>query len=355
MNSIVHQGVKQFFFIILYDVINMDQLAQDLSNALDGTSDLLSCNKVKKGKTWKCRSKPKCCLIALGSSVPKSSAVSEDSDSSLDNQVPQQMEISMHIARQWSDSDEIISKVNKHNCHLSSWRHCATSMGESDSVNENFQSSREPRRKRKFKRMTVDPPSTADHEFQCLSNVSLFSQKHKRLCNIKSSKISKHSIKSSKLSKLSVSQLSAEMENICRNFTAASCGKRKRCSHERSIECNSNDCKEATSGKNSIDAYRCSNPHRSVEYVIDRACDASSSGVSSSDSECGLTNDESREADDEQSDFFHEPGPVSGVPGFPPLWHDNQLMSDISDPKFKLVLSENIYDVSEARQRFGIQ
>ncbi len=47
----------------------------------------------------------------------------------------------------------------------------------------------------------------------------------------------------------------------------------------------------------------------------------SSSSVSGSESDPGFyTNDDGREADDEQSDWYQESGPTWGVPGIKPCW-----------------------------------
>ena len=53
------------------------------------------------------------------------------------------------------------------------------------------------------------------------------------------------------------------------------------------------------------------------------------SSLSSSefDSDINVNNEDAREADDEQSDFFHEPGPACGIPDIVPWW-ENERVTD---------------------------
>lgn len=266
MDRFIINGIKQLYVLKPYYSKSMDELAKDLTTALDESSDRrIHEVKVKRSKSWKCRSKSKCGI--LGSSVPKSSTKSEDSESSLDNWIQRQMDFSTNGSYQHTDSDDILHKVNHHNYHLNSWRHCAPNVGESDSVNENLHPSREPRRKRKFKRMAIDPPSVAEQDFAALPSISSFSQKNKRPRSLKTHKVSKLLVKAPR--RTTVSQLSAEMENICKDFgnAASSSGKRKRCAHERSIECSGCDCKEFMASKGNSDGCRFSTTCRHMKYI----------------------------------------------------------------------------------------
>ncbi|XP_054709308.1 uncharacterized protein LOC129219014 [Uloborus diversus] len=321
----------------------MDELTEDFNTALDNSFSLLmSSESAEKTRSWKHTSPSKCVFNPTASFVVKSSALSEDSCSSfsLDNKIQFQRDFSTNGSHHQSDSDEISTQQNY---QLRAWRHCATNIGESDSVNENFHACRTPRRKRKFKRMSVDPPSIVDHDFQILA------QKTKRFRNFRSQKLSKISSKCNKFSKLTASQLSVEMENICRSFATAACGKRKRCSHERNPECHSYDCKDFVTDKIASDETSDSSNlchHTDFHNGITR--DFSSTDISSSESEC----DEHREADDELSDFFQELGPTYGVPYIPATLLNPECSNDADmlDSSFQPLISDVLQNKSEERR-----
>ncbi|GFY75491.1 g-patch domain-containing protein [Trichonephila inaurata madagascariensis] len=327
----------------------MNELAKDLNEALDASSDIQNVDNTRKHK---CRAfvKTKSLPSFGNSSLKMNQPKSDDSESSIDTWIQGKLSFSTNH----TDTDDRWGcKVNSHDYPISTWRQYAANVGESDSLNENLCQSRELRRKRKFKRMSVDPPYVAENESATLPCVTTFSQKNKRLRNRKSTKLSKLSVKSPKLSKIkTVSPFSSKMDDFSMDFknTVTSSGKRKRCAHERSVECNGCDCKGMKAGKG-IASYPC----RHSECSNSKSQDFNSSGLSSSESECeALTNDESREADDEHSDFFQESGPSYGVPNFSMWWDENDLIPDdeqFSDPKFDAILSEKFCDLSEAAKR----
>lgn len=349
MEKYITQKIEELHLLSSWHLETMNELAKDLNDALDASSDIQNIDSTRKHK---CRSytKTKGGLVLRNCLAKTNLPKSDDSESSIDTWVQGQLGFS---ANHTDADDRWGCKVNSHDYPITTWRQYATNLGESDSLNENLCQSRELRRKRKFKRMTVDPPYVAENESATLPCLSTFSQKCKRLRNRKSTKLSKLSTKSSKLSKIkTVSQLSPKMEDFRMDFksTATSSGKRKRCAHERSIECNGCDCKGMITGKG-ITLYPC----RHLGCSNSKSQDINSSGLSSSDSECEvLTNDESREADDEHSDFFQESGPTCGVPNFSMWWDDNDLIPDdeqFSNPKLAAILSESFCDLSEAAKR----
>ncbi|GIY63294.1 g-patch domain-containing protein [Caerostris extrusa] len=327
----------------------MDEFARDLNTALEESSDRrMHESKVRRNKTWKCRARRKSKSgLGLGNSMQKSSAKSEDSESSLETWTHGQMDFSSNGSYHHTDSDDRSYKINHHDHLLTSWRHYSANVAESDSVNENLNPSREPRRKRKFKRMAVDPPLVAENKYATLSDGTVLPQKSKSMHNLKSSKFSKLSIKPSKFSKLTVSRFSSKMENLCMDFgnAATPSGKRKR-AHEKSIECSSCDCKGVIIGKKNFDSVKTSsNPFLHVENSNSKLFDINSSGLSSSESECGpFTNDESIEADDEQSDFFQE-FESSGIQNFSPWWENDD--KQFPDSKIQKRLTENFFDISK--------
>lgn len=352
MERTIIQGIKRLRVLTPYDYDNMDELVQDLSNALEESSySRLSPSKVKKGRSWKRRSKSTGNLITLGSSVPKSSAVSEDSESSLDDRIRYRMDYSANGSQPQSDSDDI-KPTRYHHHQLTSWRHCPTNMVESDSVNENFHPARQHRRKRKFKRMAVDPQPGVEAELRAPTCVPSLMQKVKRVRSLKAMK------NKGKMSKF----CDADVENICSGMLeekAGFCGKRKRSIRERSVECSGYDeVQDFVTGKMIVGvdgSSKWTGTNSLMEYdgvaATKTPIEASSSGLSSSESDGGiLTNDEGREADDEHSDFFHEPGPECNIPGVSSWWDEEHLLSTSSsatDPQFEAILTGNFQYLSE--------
>lgn len=227
MERLIIQGIQRLRVLTPYDYQNlsMDELVHDLSNALDETASR-SGGKPKKGKS---KRRPK--ALASNSStlgcLPKSSAVSEDSESSLDDR----MRISVGYQ---TDSDELVGQ-NKN--HLLSWRHCGISLVESDSVNENFLPMFK-RRKRKFKRMAVDPqpilPTCSNQSTYVKPTTLSVSPKPRKMKSVRAMKCKgRHS-----------RILDVDIENICgKSESSTVCGKRKRSmrERERSVECTRHD------------------------------------------------------------------------------------------------------------------
>lgn len=59
-------------------------------------------------------------------------------------------------------------------------------------------------------------------------------------------------------------------------------------------------------------------------------------------------------ADDEQSDFFHETGPASGIPGVIPWWENEGVNSGdesmVSDKQFQQILNGSFNHLSRSSQ-----
>ncbi|XP_053979733.1 G patch domain-containing protein 2 isoform X2 [Hylaeus anthracinus] len=167
---------------------------------------------------------------------------------------------------------------------------------ESDSVNENFVSSVNPRRKRKFKRMAIDSDSNPSTS-QTIAIMSTTLGDKKRV-----------------------------LRSDCKNrYGTIWCGKRKRSCRERSTDCEMRSLKPSRNTKSK------SRNKMQTEDTID-CSRISSSSISSSDSEAGLiTNDEDREGDDEQSDWIGEPS----------WWDDGESTNEdkvTTDPAFQMIL-----------------
>ncbi|EEC09192.1 hypothetical protein IscW_ISCW007622 [Ixodes scapularis] len=127
MDSALIQGIRR----LLSDYDNMDELVQDLTAALEESS-----------------------LPKRGATAKWSAISGDDSESSLEGGRTRDGRPRAERGQaQLSDSDELLQR-------LCAWRHRQSNVAaaESDSVNENFLP-RPQRRKRKLKRMAVDPPS----------------------------------------------------------------------------------------------------------------------------------------------------------------------------------------------------
>ncbi|XP_029832098.2 LOW QUALITY PROTEIN: G patch domain-containing protein 2 [Ixodes scapularis] len=245
MDSALIQGIRR----LLSDYDNMDELVQDLTAALEESS-----------------------LPKRGATAKWSAISGDDSESSLEGGRTRDGRPRAERGQaQLSDSDELLQR-------LCAWRHRQSNVAaaESDSVNENFLP-RPQRRKRKLKRMAVDPPS---------------------------------------IPQLSRLKGRAAPAGPGRRLPSSLCGKRKRSVRERSLESlarvhrRSECCDSMDTG----DAGAAGKPHGEC-----------SSSLSSSESDAGiLTNDEGREGDDEQSDFFHEAGPACGIPAGVMAWWDEE-------------------------------
>ena len=200
-----------------------------------------------------------------------------------------------------SDSDDLSPTPESRMCAPINLLHHRSppNLVESDSLNENFPAKPNNRRKQKCKRMALDPdaPST--------SNSHQNTQNRERT----------GTYSCSNLSRCKKSLRSSEIEN---KFVEVSVGKRKR-GRDRSSEWGDNP-KNNRHRSNQFNALRLQNSQvaqRSCDYSMDcHYSDESNISDSSSENDAGnYTCDEGREADDEQSDWFAESGPVYGVPG----------------------------------------
>ncbi|XP_053594285.1 G patch domain-containing protein 2-like isoform X2 [Microplitis demolitor] len=180
---------------------------------------------------------------------------------------------------------------------------------ESDSVNENFVPRTNTKRKRKFKRMAIDSDSNPSTSQTAITFIAHSVGKKKRV-----------------------------FRNSCENkYGAIWCGKRKRSCRERSIDCEMLSLKQSRNSKSKNRAKSQSEDAMDCSRI-------SSSSISSSDSEAGIiTNDEDREGDDEQSDWFGDSN----------LW-DEDCTDDNkapSNPAFQSMLQKNFEHLTDEAKR----
>ncbi|KAG8222575.1 hypothetical protein J437_LFUL010418 [Ladona fulva] len=272
----------------------MEALVEDLSHALEESAGSSLPSRRRWGLRRRARSTGNLPMAFKGHSDDSSSSIG-DFLMSKDKGVS-----SIHQ----SDSDDMSpSPALQHRLSPLSLqsRKAANSMHrnfvESDSVNENFSPIRpSTKRKRKFKRMAVDPDPNNPSTSGGIPIMPLLRVKKKRIFKLTPT-------------------------NEYR-YNTILCGKRKRSMRERSMECEHNEGSRSKSSR--ILAFHKMSLNEDFNH-LDGKCEimssSSLSSLSSSESDTGIyTNDEGREADDEQSDWFGESGSAYGIPGEKTWW-----------------------------------
>ncbi|PSN52427.1 hypothetical protein C0J52_16256 [Blattella germanica] len=328
--------------------MKMEALVQDLTNALEESSRLPSSRR-RWGLRRRARSTGNLPLACHKTQ-------SDDSSSSI-GEIMLSRDKGLSSLHQ-SDSDEVAaSGAHRQLTPLARKTRQVNPLHgnfESDSFNENFSPVHpNTRRKRKFKRMAVDPvelgnPSTS----HATVPVPLSGGKKKRVV--------KHS---------------ANCEN---KYNSLLCGKRKRSMRERSVDCDRPTAGGPTSRSKTsrilhLHKLSLSNQDEShMDYDATAAthCEImSSSSLSSSESDTGIyTNDEGREGDDEQSDWWGgDAGSVCGkgwweddeeeqTSGIPRVGSDRATDGEEdSDPAFRAILTGSFEHLSEeAKQAYRV-
>ncbi|KAI8787862.1 G patch domain-containing protein 2 [Biomphalaria glabrata] len=282
----------------------MDELVQDLTTALEETANVGRPGTLQAEGANSSTYPRRCMKKRRGLRRPASSSyywkrgtISEASESSVDE----------HPRRDYagnvihSDSDDLAAchRIPKLTVPLVD----PIPPVESDSFTENFSPLRPQRRRRKYKTMAVDSSPLTDQFPSDADSASGDKQCGKRKEEL---------------------PLTCE-KSIYPSFRstpsyvshAVTAGKRKR------------------SSKSRVDYSYCSRPEfpaQGMTSSMDRmevASVSQESSLSSSefDSDLNVNNEDTREADDEQSDFFHEPGPACGIPDIVPWW-ENERVTD---------------------------
>uniref|UniRef100_T1JF38 R3H domain-containing protein n=1 Tax=Strigamia maritima TaxID=126957 RepID=T1JF38_STRMM len=299
MERSIIKKFKRLNVLPKFDFKNMDELVHDLTNALEESSSAKFNVKAKKRRGFKRRSKKPSATAAMLSRE----RISEDSESSFDDaKVTTSSETGLA-----TDSGSINSSF-VFNCN----RHGPLC----------------PRPKRKFKRMAIDPSATEQLKLKLLKN-----HNQNDCCTYLS--------------------YQGDIENVYRNLTmdplGVMCGKRKRNREKSTDMSHSSSVESSTSVPNQSDEYCFLEPFQKREEndccmdSLDVKQMGDSSSLSSSESDAGVyTNDEGREGDDEQSDFYHEPGPAWGIPDQLSWWNAEAMklnMSQETDSKFHAFLA----------------
>jgi G patch domain-containing protein 2 len=162
MDSSIVAGFQNLQVLTAYDFQRMDELVNDLTNALDESTknkkgersaseqSRASGSKSKLVRKKKCKKRKS---LSHANSNWQQGNISEASESSLDEAIKDYIG---NMAQQ-SDSDEFVLNAQRLKS-LSSLPNQVLSFAESDSVTENISPMRtQRRRRRQFKRMAVDP------------------------------------------------------------------------------------------------------------------------------------------------------------------------------------------------------
>ncbi|KAJ9581514.1 hypothetical protein L9F63_023305 [Diploptera punctata] len=328
--------------------MKMEALVQDLTNALEESSRLSSSRR-----RWGLRRRAR----STGNLPMACHKTQSDDSSSSIGELMLSRDKGLSSLHQ-SDSDDVAPTTGAHR-QLTPLARKTRQVNhlhgnfESDSFNENFSPVHpNTRRKRKFKRMAVDPvelgnPSTS----HATVPVPLSSGKKKRIV--------KHS---------------ANCEN---KYNSLICGKRKRSMRERSVDCDRPTAGPTGRAKTSriLHLHKLSlssqdESHMDFDSSAATHCEImSSSSLSSSESDTGIyTNDEGREGDDEQSDWWG--GDAASVCG-KGWWEEDEGeqtsgiptigtggVTDVdedSDPAFRAILTGSFEHLSEeAKQAYRV-
>lgn len=334
MESKIVEEFQNLQVIAAYDFFKMDELVHDLTNALEESS-----HSKNKGRAMDYSRKIKRrCKKRKSHSNPMMAwelgNMSEASESSIDEAIKDYME---NIAQQ-SDSDDLLTAAHRLPSLVAMASNPVLSLAESDSVNENFSPMRPHRRRRRYKRMAVDPQNP--RQVQELLDACGLSDH----CTAYQDQLFGASEPDTLTNSGSTSE---SQQHMYRTLL----GKRKRGLKERgsnSFDMDSmpEECCSQT-GQNSIDAS---------SHNMDANCvsESGTSSLSSNESDGLHTNDEARDGDDEQSDFFHEAGPVCGIPGIVPWLNNHSHEDDDSkqnDATFESILKGSFEHMSSTAKR----
>ncbi|XP_069464680.1 G patch domain-containing protein 2 isoform X2 [Ambystoma mexicanum] len=253
--------------------------------------------------------------------------LSDGSDSSVEEPSKDYRESNSNMKKDHSDSDEQLLLIKRKSSTKANSAQCKRPMwNEPDVVLDNL-GSRTLRRKKKAKRMTIDPPP------EVISALAL-AQEQSYCSDQAMDSDSRHS-----------QQLVPTKEKNKKRRLAAT--KHRPETLDERVVVEGDNVSQATHSKMEYEEQRCSD---------DNMSDSECSSISSS-SDTGLfTNDEGRQGDDEQSDWFYESesGGACGIAGVIPWWDQEdpiELEKELPDPVFESILSGSFPLMSHSAQR----
>ncbi|XP_053314666.1 G patch domain-containing protein 2 [Spea bombifrons] len=247
--------------------------------------------------------------------------LSDGSDSSLEEQNKDYRECVSNSKKDSDSDDQLLLAKRRPSSNMNNIRGKRPLWHESDLVVDSL-ASRTLRRRRKVKRMAIDPPaeftspmSLSQGRDQSMDNDG----KHYQHLEISKGKIKKR--------KISASRHGLEIA-------------------DEGVVVEGEELSHINKDKMEYEEQKGSDENMS---------DSESSSISSSDA--GLfTNDEGRQGDDEQSDWFYEsePGGACGITGVIPWWDQEnpaELEKELPDPVFESILTGSFPLMSHSAQR----
>lgn len=296
--------------------IKMEALVHDLTVALEESS-----NSTNHRRRWPLRRRTRSTGNIRKSSLSATKHSDDSSSSICDIKKP------VAVMKYQSDSDD--TNRTKRFARFSNLNNISNI--ESDSVNENFIPRTNTKRKRKFKKMAIDSDSNLSNpsSSQTLTTTIITNSigKKKRLYRT----------------------------NCETRYGTIWCGKRKRSCREKSIDNDLTNIKTSSSplptttssSTTKTSSSRQSKNKNRVKIQNQDAMDCSiisNSSISSSDTDDGIiTNDEDREGDDEQSDWFVESS-----------WWDDESGTDekiTNDQTFQAILHNSFEHLTDDARR----
>ncbi|CAH1792394.1 unnamed protein product [Owenia fusiformis] len=335
MESSIVKDFQNLQVISHKELRRMDALVNDLANALEETSKMtksLSGDNLSVTPPVRRYSKKRRGRKRLNK---KYQAFSEASESSLDEALKGYMGNMLA----YSDSDDLLAvkrltavSLPLVNNHVSF---------ESDSFTENFSPIRVHRRRRKCKRMAIDVSS--DHPGLAGPSIIVDDGTLTKKSKSKTKNTSDLDLCDSDTND---SKPNDDTQTQVQHVTL---GKRKRRMKMASSFDNSDVVANQDENSN---ASVLSNCRMETSSVMGESSSSWSSCESVHSDIGSYTNDDAREGDDEQSDFFHESGPACGIAKVIPWWEKSEnAEKEKPDPEFEQILTGSFGTMSCAALR----
>ncbi|XP_070181736.1 G patch domain-containing protein 2-like isoform X2 [Littorina saxatilis] len=345
-NKIVHDFQNLRVFSNRH-INKMDELVQDLSNALEETSKggsrVGGCqeNSLSSGAVARrYHKRRRGARRSAGNLYWKRGTISEASESSVDEAIRDYIDNSV-VAH--SDSDDLSRAYSKQRLAVAVSLSEPVPPVESDSFTENLSPMRPQRRRRRYKHMAVDALQSITRPDAAGDTCSIQScVPHS--CVPSTSGLTLTQPKAKPIPSSTHSDPLSATASTSAGFQNAATGKRKRSSKSRT---------EGTSKDHRLDDDKDSVELDSMD-VASILQESSSLSSSEFDSDVYNNKEEGREADDEQSDFFHEPDPVCDVPDIAGWWDKDAAFDGsmaATQKEFDTLLSGALSNMSMTSQK----
>ncbi|XP_018118088.1 G patch domain-containing protein 2 isoform X1 [Xenopus laevis] len=247
--------------------------------------------------------------------------LSDGSDSSLEEQNKDYRECTSNHKKDSDSDDQLLLAKRRPSSNITNIRGKRPLWHESDLVVDTL-GSRTLRRRRKVKRMAIDPPA------EVTSTLTLSQSRDQ------------------------------SMDNDCKHYQHLELAKSKNKKRKISAPRHGPEIPDegvVVEGEETNHGNKDKMEYEEQKVSDENMSDSESSSISSSDA--GLfTNDEGRQGDDEQSDWFYESesGGACGITGVIPWWQQEdsaELEKQLPDPVFESILTGSFPLISQSAQR----